>query len=197
MDEIEAQAHVRDGLTAEIAERVRLQHQIIVVAVALAGASGSFLPELLSSSGSQDEGDLALALLALLFMAFAVVFIEHDIQIALAARFKAGRLGAFNSLAFGEERDGWETFRGEKYTAGYRTVLAASLTVARYAVTAGAAVVAYVARGVRADGVPPFSGHAKTGEVVALSLGWMLFVAFVAAVAVSVFHFNRAGRGIP
>ena len=143
---IQAQAHVYDAVNAEAVARFTLQHQLLLVAAALAGAAASFLPSLLSRH--PVAGDFVLSAGAVLFMALATAYAEHDVFVALGQSF-THELKDFNRASFGVERNKALEYRGQRLgrSSRLRKQWAEGLmTISEYAITLGVSTAAAVGR---------------------------------------------------
>jgi hypothetical protein len=129
----EAHAALTANLRNEIAQRVTDQHQLLVVAAAIAGGATAF-----AGTHFNAHPEL-LALLSLLFVGFALAMLRHDHEITIIASHLVKQV-EFGSHARAQER--WEKHRYEKMQAsgwiGY--LVTASQTVGLYGVPVLAAV---------------------------------------------------------
>jgi len=128
----DAQAALASQLRTEIIERVRAQQQMLIVAAAVAGASLSF------GAGRLAKNPEILALLALLFVGFALALLRQDQEIAIIASHLRDReaFGAHATAQAGWEQYKFEAMRGPRFTG---LLPGAALAIGIYGVPALAA----------------------------------------------------------
>jgi len=169
-----AVAALAQDLRTQIADRIRGEHQLVVVAASLAGATGSFAGSRLSSHPE------VLALLCLLFVGFALAVLRLDQEITIIASHLLDRK-AFRAHA--EAQAEWECRKFQERQGTRRAWLASvSQTTAIYAVPViAASAFAWAAI------ASPGQTHGKPGQIHRTShgpmtLAWMILsVAFVLA----------------
>lgn len=113
-------------LRGQIAERVKAQHQLLLLAVAIAGAAISLQERL------PDANAEVFALLSMLFAGIALAVLRQD-QEATAIASHLLREESFGSDAIAQQK--WENHRLESMQGGYRAVLASTaMTVGIYGI---------------------------------------------------------------
>jgi len=113
-------------LRGQIAERVKAQHQLLLLAVAIAGAAIS-LQERLPDA---DAG--VFALLSMLFAGIALAVLRQDQEVTTIASHLL-REESFGGDAVAQQK--WEDHRLESMQGGYRAILASTaMTVGIYGI---------------------------------------------------------------
>lgn len=159
--ELEAQAAMAGELRRQIAERVQAQHQLLLLAAAIAGATASFGTRHASSHAA------VLALLCVLFVGFALATLRQDQEVTILASHLLD-VGAFGSHATAQAA--WEQHRFRRMQAGNRRfVVSTAVTIGVY-------------------GVPVLGALAYAGAAISAGpSAWVIILLGFAAVLATVF----------
>jgi hypothetical protein len=173
----DAAAAMAESLRGQMAERVKDQHQVVVLAAAVAGASVSFGAENLTSHPE------VLALLCLLFVGLSLAALRHDQEIAVIAEHLLDR-NAFGATADAQAR--WEThkFTAMQGSGALAFVANASQAIGLYGVPG---------LGVAAFGIAALRSSPTTLTFILLGLAAGFSVLFLIGVGQSFARFRRLG----